>query len=62
MQVETRSLGLKKALQGANRQGFRLALILGDGELEQGIVTARNLAEGTQESWPLAELADRLNA
>ena len=62
VQVETRSLGLKKALQGANRQGFRLALILGDGELEQGIVTARNLAEGTQESWPLAELADRLNA
>jgi histidyl-tRNA synthetase len=52
VQVETRGANLKKALTTANRQGIRMALILGDGELEQGVVAAKDLTAGTQESWP----------
>ena len=60
IQLETRGCNLKKALMSANRQGARLALILGDGELEQGVVAVKDLATGEQEIWPLAELPDRL--
>jgi histidyl-tRNA synthetase len=60
VQVETRGGGLKKALQTANRTGVKLALILGDGELEQGVVAAKHLETGVQESWPLGEVATRL--
>jgi len=60
VQLETRGVNLKKALTSANRQGARLALILGDGELEKGVVAARDLVAGTQEEWPLAEVPTRL--
>jgi histidyl-tRNA synthetase len=60
LQVETRGTGLKKALASANRQGTRLALILGDGELERSVVAVKHLDSGVQEDWPLAELASRL--
>jgi histidyl-tRNA synthetase len=60
VQLETRGGGLKKALQTANRTGVKLALILGDGELERGVVAAKNLETGAQEEWPLAEVARRL--
>lgn len=62
VQVETRGGALKKALQTANRQGFTRALILGDGELERGVITAKDLTAGTQEEWPLAEVAGKLKA
>ena len=60
VQVETRNTNLKKALTTANRQGVGTALILGDGELEQGVVAAKNLADGTQETWPWDEVSLRL--
>ena len=60
LQVETRGTGLKKALATANRQGTKLALILGDGELERGVVAVKHLDSGVQEDWLLAELAPRL--
>ena len=61
VQLETRGGNLKKALASANRQGANLALILGDGELERRVgIPAKNLATGTQEDWPWAELAARL--
>jgi histidyl-tRNA synthetase len=60
VQVDTRGTNLKKALTSANRQGAKLALILGDGELEQGIVAAKDLQAGTQETWPLSEVPSRL--
>jgi histidyl-tRNA synthetase len=60
VQVETRGANLKKALTMANRQGIKLALILGDGELEQGVVAAKNLQAGTQELWPFDEVARRM--
>ena len=58
--LETRGAGLKKALASANRQGTRLALILGDGELERGAVAVKHLDTGDQEDWPLDELGRRL--
>jgi histidyl-tRNA synthetase len=60
IQLETRGGALKKALATANRIGTQTALILGDGELEQGIVTIKHMATGVQETWPLAETASRL--
>lgn len=60
--LETRGANLKRALTTANRNGVALALLLGDSELEQGAVTAKDLTTGVQESWPLAEVPARLRA
>jgi histidyl-tRNA synthetase len=60
LQLEARGVNLKKALTSANRTGARRALILGDGELERGVVAVKDLALGTQEEWPLGEVAARL--
>ncbi len=58
--LETRGAKLKNALTTANRQGAPLALILGDGELEQGVVAVKDLAAGTQETWALDTVQQRL--
>ena len=60
VQLESRGVNLKKALTSANRLGARRALLLGDGELERGVIAVKDLAAGTQEEWPLAEVATRL--
>jgi histidyl-tRNA synthetase len=60
VQLETRDIPIKKALQTANRQGFKLAMILGDSELEQGAVAAKDLEKGTQEMWAMDSIAGRL--
>jgi len=60
VQLETRSVPLKKALQTANRQGFRIAMIFGESEIEQGAVTVKDLTKGTQESWKLDSLTEKL--
>jgi histidyl-tRNA synthetase len=60
--LETRGANLKKGLTTANRMGAPLALILGDGELEAGVVAVKDLAAGTQETWPLDEVVARLRA
>ena len=60
VQVDTRGLALKKALASADRLGIGTVLILGDGELAEGAVTAKRLATGEQEKWPLAEVPARL--
>jgi len=62
LQLETRGANLKKALTSANRQGVRRALILGDGELAQGVIAVKDLATGDQETWTLAEVPARLQA
>jgi len=62
VQLETRNANLKKAMTSTNRLGAKLALILGDGELERGVIAAKDLVAGTQEEWPLAEVAARLRA
>lgn len=62
IQVETRGGALKKALATANRLETQTALILGDGELEQGIVTIKHMATGIQETWPIAETVARMKS
>lgn len=62
LQLETRGGALKKAMAFANRAGIQTVLILGDGELDGGTVTAKHMATGEQESWPLGEVAARLSA
>ena len=60
VQVDTRGLALKKVLASADRLGIRTVLLMGDGELEAGTVTAKDLATGEQSSWPLADVPGRL--
>ena len=62
LQLETRGGALKKAMASANRTGVQTVLILGEGELDGGTVTVKHMATGEQESWPLAEVAERLAA
>ena len=60
VQLETRGGALKKAMASANRTGIQTVLILGDGELDSGTITVKHMATGTQETWPLGEVALRL--
>jgi len=60
LQLETRGGALKKAMATANRMGVQTVLILGDGELDSGTITAKHMATGEQESWPQAEVVGRL--
>jgi histidyl-tRNA synthetase len=60
VQLDTRGLALKKVFASADRLGIGTVLLLGDGELAAGAVTAKRLATGEQESWPLAEVPRRL--
>ena len=62
LQLETRGGALKKAMASANRTGVQTVLILGEGELDGGTITVKRMATGEQESWPLAEVAERLAA
>ncbi|MCE1228388.1 MAG: histidine--tRNA ligase, partial [Firmicutes bacterium] len=59
LRLETRGVNLKKALTSANRMNTRLALILGDGELERGVVAAKDLTQGTQVEWAFDEVPAR---
>ena len=61
LQLETRGGALKKAMASANRMGIQTVLILGDGELDAGMVTVKHMATGEQESWTRDELEGRLN-
>jgi histidyl-tRNA synthetase len=60
VQLDTRGLALKKVLASADRLGIPTVLLLGDGELAEGAVTAKRLATGDQEKWPLSEVPARL--
>ena len=61
VQIDTRGLALKKVLASADRLGIRTVLLLGDGELAEGAVTAKHLATGVQETWRLVEVPSRLS-
>jgi histidyl-tRNA synthetase len=53
---------LKAQLKMADRSGAQYAAILGDAEVAAGTVSLRHLADGTQESILLADLAPKLGA
>jgi len=50
--------GLKGAMKAADRSGARLALIVGDRDLQTGTVQLKDLASGEQVAVPLADLTD----
>lgn len=52
--------GLKGAMKGADRAGASYALVLGDRELETGVVAVKNLAEHSQEEVALDTVVDKL--
>jgi histidyl-tRNA synthetase len=54
--VEGRGGSLKSMLRRANAIGARVALVLGEGEIAQGVVQLKDLAGHAQENVPRAEL------
>jgi histidyl-tRNA synthetase len=57
--------GLKGAMRAADRSGARIALVLGDRDIEAGTVGVKDLGSGDQVSVPLdsvvAEVISRIN-
>jgi histidyl-tRNA synthetase len=53
--LDGRDNSLKSKLRRTNSMGIPLALLLGDSEVERGVVQVKNLARGTQSECPLAE-------
>jgi histidyl-tRNA synthetase len=57
--------GLKGAMRAADRSGARIALVLGDRDIESGTVGVKDLATGDQVSVPtdsvVAEVISRLD-
>ena len=51
---------LRSQLRQADKRDARFAVIIGEDEIAQGIVTLRNLALGTQETVPLDALKDAI--
>jgi len=52
---------LKSQMRRADRTGAKLAAIVGEDELKQGVVTLKNLASGEQKSVPFADLMDAID-
>ncbi len=59
---DTRGGSLKSLLRRADGTGARLCLVLGDNELDRGIVTLKDLMAHTQVEVPRAELVERTRA
>ncbi len=51
---------LKRALEVANKQGARFALILGDNEINAGIYLLKDMASGEQRSLAKKALLEKL--
>ncbi|MDO5454409.1 MAG: histidine--tRNA ligase [Corynebacterium sp.] len=54
--------GLKGAMKGANRAGARLALVLGESELEAGTVSVKDMTEQSQQPVALADVVTAIKA
>ncbi|MEE1929071.1 histidine--tRNA ligase [Streptomyces sp. TRM 70351] len=54
--------GMKNGMKSANRSGARLALVLGERDLAEGVVQVKDLASGEQEAVPLASAVERVRA
>jgi histidyl-tRNA synthetase len=48
---------IKSQFKKADASGARFAMVFGTDELARGVVTVKNLREGVQQEWPLADLA-----
>ena len=54
--------GLKGAMKGASRAGARLALVLGESELEAGTVSVKDMTEQSQQPVALADVVTAIKA
>lgn len=61
-EVDTRNASIKSQLRRANGLGARFAVILGDREIEEGVVELKDLTSRTQEKVARSELAARIVA
>ena len=52
--------GLKGAMKGADRAGAKLALVLGESELAEDLISVKNLAQHEQTSIPLDEVIEAI--
>jgi histidyl-tRNA synthetase len=52
--------GMKGAMKAADRSGARIALVLGDRDLEAGVVQCKDLASGEQSPVPLDDVTDQI--
>ena len=52
---------MKAQMRAANKSGATKVLIRGDQELEQGTITLKNMADGSQQAISLAEISSRLS-
>ncbi|RZS89430.1 histidyl-tRNA synthetase [Motilibacter rhizosphaerae] len=52
--------GLKGAMKGADRSGARLAVVLGERDLEAGVAQVKDLSSGEQHAVPLDDVTDRV--
>ena len=59
-EVDTRKASMKAQLRRANSLGARIALIIGDREVNEGIVEVKDLAKQTQEKVPRADVPRRV--
>lgn len=62
VQLDLEGRGMKAQMRSANKLNARMALILGDNELAESVVLAKDMGASTQEPWPLSEVASRLAA
>ena len=59
-EVDTRKASIKAQLRRANSLGARFAVILGDREIDEGVVELKDLNLHTQEKLPKSDLAARI--
>jgi histidyl-tRNA synthetase len=60
--MEYAGKSLKSQLRRADKLGARRVLILGGDELARGIAQLRDMAAGTQEEVPLADIENRVRS
>ncbi len=56
----TENRGVKGSMKAADRSGAAIALVLGERELEEGVVVVKQLATGEQETVALDQVVDKL--
>jgi histidyl-tRNA synthetase len=52
---------LKASLRRADSRKAKVAIVIGDNELNRGVVQMKNMVQGGQEEVPLAEVVGRLS-
>ncbi|KPK12923.1 MAG: histidyl-tRNA synthetase [Myxococcales bacterium SG8_38] len=62
VESDLRGGSLKSQLRRADKMNARIAMILGESEVEQGVVQLKDLREQTQEQVPRPQAADRARA